>query len=283
MEARKRRLASDTARAATTDGVKDLRREAHDLKEVVESHQKRTLLDKWQINQAANTHPDISPLALKVFSRLLDHHNMKTGQCNPSMGTLAEALGASERGVRGAVRQLEKHGLITTEPGGGWHQSNSYAILGLKTRKTRHTPTANPERTVSKRRNAPSAETLKETMKKKTVENKPPFPKVRDLRSATESAEKRAARDLGNIQNKLVERLGDDGWEILTKNTELSGALSVKNSCTENGDQRGRKCSSPSLHVSEPAKRALIYLRASMAKRKPNSAFAIRFILHDGT
>jgi transposase len=35
MEAGKRRLARDTARAATTDQVKDLHREAHDLKEVV--------------------------------------------------------------------------------------------------------------------------------------------------------------------------------------------------------------------------------------------------------
>ncbi len=35
MEAGKRRLAGDTARAATTDEVKDLRREARDLKEGV--------------------------------------------------------------------------------------------------------------------------------------------------------------------------------------------------------------------------------------------------------
>ena len=35
MEAGKRRLAGDTARSATTDDVKDLRREASDLKEVV--------------------------------------------------------------------------------------------------------------------------------------------------------------------------------------------------------------------------------------------------------
>lgn len=40
-EAGKRRLAGDTARAANTDEVKDLRREARDLKEVVaeQSHQ----------------------------------------------------------------------------------------------------------------------------------------------------------------------------------------------------------------------------------------------------
>ena len=37
MEAGKRRLAGDTARAATTDEVKDLRREARDLKEVAQS------------------------------------------------------------------------------------------------------------------------------------------------------------------------------------------------------------------------------------------------------
>ena len=35
LEAGKKRLAGDTARAATTDEVKDLRREARDLKEVV--------------------------------------------------------------------------------------------------------------------------------------------------------------------------------------------------------------------------------------------------------
>lgn len=35
MEAGKRRLAGDTARATSTDEVKDLRREARDLKEVV--------------------------------------------------------------------------------------------------------------------------------------------------------------------------------------------------------------------------------------------------------
>ena len=57
--------------------------------------QEGTLLDKWYVAQAATTHPGISPLALKVFYRLLNHHNMKTGQCNPSMGTLAKALGVN--------------------------------------------------------------------------------------------------------------------------------------------------------------------------------------------
>jgi len=43
MEAGKKRLAGDTARAATTDEVKDLRREARDLKEVVAEHNQKAL------------------------------------------------------------------------------------------------------------------------------------------------------------------------------------------------------------------------------------------------
>ena len=45
MEAGKKRLSGDTARAATTDEVKDLRREARDLKEVYEEHYERICID----------------------------------------------------------------------------------------------------------------------------------------------------------------------------------------------------------------------------------------------
>ena len=53
MEAGKRRLAGDTARAANTDEVKDLRREARDLKEVVAEQTlelrllKKSMLGGW--------------------------------------------------------------------------------------------------------------------------------------------------------------------------------------------------------------------------------------------
>ena len=53
MEAGKKRLAGDTARAATTDEVKDLRREARDLKEVVAEQTlelrvlKKSMLEGW--------------------------------------------------------------------------------------------------------------------------------------------------------------------------------------------------------------------------------------------
>ena len=56
MEAGKRRLAGDTARAATSDEVRDLRREARDLKEVVaERMLENRLLKKSMIGDGATT------------------------------------------------------------------------------------------------------------------------------------------------------------------------------------------------------------------------------------
>ena len=50
MEAGKRRLAGDTSRAANTDEVRDLRREARDLKEVVAEQMLENRLLKAQRN-----------------------------------------------------------------------------------------------------------------------------------------------------------------------------------------------------------------------------------------
>ena len=55
MEAGKKRLAGDTARAATTDEVRDLRREARDLKEVVaEQTLELRLLKKSMLGDGGN-------------------------------------------------------------------------------------------------------------------------------------------------------------------------------------------------------------------------------------
>ena len=55
MEAGKRRLAGDTARAANTDEVRDLRREARDLKEVVaEQMLENRLLKKSMIGDGGD-------------------------------------------------------------------------------------------------------------------------------------------------------------------------------------------------------------------------------------
>jgi len=187
--------------------------------------QARPLQMKIHAIQQATANTQIPPLALKVFTRLVDHHNMNTGQCNPSNGTLARALGASERGVRGAVRQLEKHGLVETLPGGGRHRSNSYIIPVLKTRQTRNAPTRNPERMVTITRNANSPETIKETIKKRRGENAANKPGELDGMFGDRNAEKEEARKLGRTQNQLAAMLGDNGWDILVEQTELCEKL----------------------------------------------------------
>ena len=62
MEAGKKRLAGDTARAANTDEVKDLRREARDLKEVVAEQTLELRLVKktcWAMGATTN---EVSPI-----------------------------------------------------------------------------------------------------------------------------------------------------------------------------------------------------------------------------
>jgi transposase-like protein len=63
MEAGKKRLSGDTARAATTDEVKDLHREARDLKEVVaeQTLELRILKETWsRVGAIMNEVPGIS-------------------------------------------------------------------------------------------------------------------------------------------------------------------------------------------------------------------------------
>ena len=60
MEAGKRRLAGDTARAATTDEVKDLRREARDLKEVVAEQTLELRLHKKSMTGMGATQNEVS-------------------------------------------------------------------------------------------------------------------------------------------------------------------------------------------------------------------------------
>ena len=56
MEAGKKRLAGDTARAANTDEVKDLRREARDLKGVVAEQTLELLLLKKSMTWDGGSH-----------------------------------------------------------------------------------------------------------------------------------------------------------------------------------------------------------------------------------
>jgi helix-turn-helix protein len=58
------------------------------------------------------------PRACVLMSRLADHFNCKTGQCNPSFDTLAQEMGVTERTVRRAIDDIEPDGWILTKRGG---------------------------------------------------------------------------------------------------------------------------------------------------------------------
>jgi hypothetical protein len=68
----------------------------------------------------------LPPAAIRVALRLLDHYNCRTGRCNPSVETLAEATGLDSRTVSRAVGRLEALGLFHVTRRPGRHRSNAY-------------------------------------------------------------------------------------------------------------------------------------------------------------
>ena len=66
---------------------------------------------------------------LLVLLALADSHNHRTGQCNPSIGHIAEKIGVCNRTVMRALEALEKACLIAREktPGGG----NQYVLTSV--------------------------------------------------------------------------------------------------------------------------------------------------------
>jgi len=68
-----------------------------------------------------------------VLLYLAHCHNDKTGQCNPKLSTISDALGKSERHIRRAVTKLEEMGLISRElrhTKQGGQAANNYALAG---------------------------------------------------------------------------------------------------------------------------------------------------------
>jgi len=66
-----------------------------------------------------------------VLTVLADCHNHKTGQCNPSMATIATRAGLSERCVKDVVKRLAKSGLMTVKSGtrNGVKIANRYELM----------------------------------------------------------------------------------------------------------------------------------------------------------
>jgi hypothetical protein len=71
---------------------------------------------------------DLSLGAKVVGARIAHHHNIKTGQCNPTIVKLILGTGMSDSSVRRAIRELEAGGWFRVDRTLGRH-SNSYELL----------------------------------------------------------------------------------------------------------------------------------------------------------
>ncbi len=74
-------------------------------------------------------HAQLWPSSKKVLGVLIDHHNLRTGQCNPSLARLSLLTGCDRRTVMRARNQLRELGLIVWDDGvGGRGLSSRYTI-----------------------------------------------------------------------------------------------------------------------------------------------------------
>lgn len=73
---------------------------------------------------------DISAAGLRVAVVLAARQNKDTGRLNPSIRTIAEDCGVTDRAVRKGLRQLTDFGFLEVRGGGGNHQNtNRYRLL----------------------------------------------------------------------------------------------------------------------------------------------------------
>lgn len=72
-------------------------------------------------------HPRLTPAARLVGAQLVEHANLETRRCHPSIGTMARNTGLSGRTVSRAVAELRHRGLVAVAVHGAG-RSNSYAL-----------------------------------------------------------------------------------------------------------------------------------------------------------
>ena len=70
----------------------------------------------------------LRPAATRVAARLIEHHNVQTGRCDPSIARMARDLGLTGRSVRRAIDELVGALLVTRHVNRGRGHSNSYDI-----------------------------------------------------------------------------------------------------------------------------------------------------------
>lgn len=83
---------------------------------------------KDRARRAAMLTTALRPGARRVLGQLIEHHNLRTGRCDPSVGRMAGLVGLSARSVRRAIAQLEAAGLVARLIHGGQRHANAYRL-----------------------------------------------------------------------------------------------------------------------------------------------------------
>jgi hypothetical protein len=99
-----------------------------------------TLLDKRSlIVRIAEDHQLSKGAELRVAVVLLDHFNLGTGRCDPSVETIAKRAATTRRGVFRALGNLVALGYFVSERR-GWHRSSTYMPMFRRSEVTVASP-----------------------------------------------------------------------------------------------------------------------------------------------
>jgi hypothetical protein len=77
-------------------------------------------------HKSINLADDLPGTEKRVAAAIIDHYNRKTGQCDPSLDTIAKLLGVSRRTVIRAISALVQKGYFHKTRHGGKYHRNSY-------------------------------------------------------------------------------------------------------------------------------------------------------------
>jgi DNA-binding MarR family transcriptional regulator len=106
--------------------------------------------DTFIAHKALNLSEDLSGTEKRVGAAIIDHFNRKTGQCDPSLDSIAKLLGVSRRTVIRAIGALVQKGYFHKTRHGGKFHRNSY--LPIWSRFLANVKKWNERRTAASRR-----------------------------------------------------------------------------------------------------------------------------------
>lgn len=165
-------------------------------------------MKKWWTLQLVTLDRRVSHGAVSLFSRLVSHHNNKTGQCNPSQETLAKALKCSTRQIRNFTKELREAGYVETRKGCGTRPGLHYTIRWFEGTKDEF---LRAEKYLQNQRKQSSGKQKKEH-KKKGLGHK--TEQSQKKKSANTSALKRKEEIRRLLEQKIVTHFGggDKAW-----------------------------------------------------------------------